>query len=312
MSAAPAMRRRRVDAGRPAPVRRVPAVLAAVALPLVTVACATPRSDPRVGTGWISHTLCSQVFVSGLHPDQVYADTIEPVRRPAVGRFTWIVRRHVDTARREVRTTLLGAFESRAIHRAGLGCLTVHDPAPAETSGAVGLDATPSLLAEIAGPEVVEPRDGRLREALDGAFAEPSGPPYRRTTAVVVVHDGRIIAERYAPGYGVDTPLFGYSDTKSVVSALIGILVREGRLVVDRPAPVAAWQDPADPRRAITIDHLLRMTSGLAWKEPLSGAAPGADSDRMSFRERDMARYAESRPLEAPPGTRWRYSSGNR
>ena len=77
-------------------------------------------------------------------------------------------------------------------------------------------------------PGVVEPSNPGLKAALDHAFEEPAEPPFRRTKAVVVVHDGRVIAERYAAGIGVDTPLLGFSMTKSVVNALIGILTQQG------------------------------------------------------------------------------------
>ena len=79
-----------------------------------------------------------------------------------------------------------------------------------------------------------------------------------------MVKDGRIVAERYAEGYGIDTQVLGFSATKSVISALTGILVRQGKLALDRPAPVAAWQGRDDPRHAITVDQLLRQTAGLA------------------------------------------------
>lgn len=129
----------------------------------------------------------------------------------------------------------------------------------------------------------------------------------RRWTAFA---NGRFVAERYALGYGVNTPLRGYSDTKSVISALTGILVRERRLSVDQPVPVPAWRAPGDPRHAITIDHLLRMTSGLAWREALSGGDLGP-SPRMQFVERDMAGFAEGASVEAALGAKWNYNSGN-
>ena len=87
-----------------------------------------------------------------------------------------------------------------------------------------------------------------------------------------MVKDGRVIAERYAPGYGIDTPILGFSATKSVTSALIGILVRDGKLTVNEPAPVAAWREPGDPHHAITVDHLLRHTSGLKMGSSLNAS----------------------------------------
>lgn len=276
------------------------------------VGCSSARPDGaiRVATGLISHNLCSEVFVSGLDADQVYAKDLKP--RGGMGLVDWMVHYDVDAARTQVSTTVAGAFLSRAVYRDGLGCIVVHgeEPAdaPARTDITADEQASVPLLPDIAGPAVVEPTDERLGAALARAFTEPDHPPYRWTTAVVVVHDGHVVAERYAPGYGVDTPLLGYSATKSVTSALVGILVRQGHLVVAQPAPVAAWSDPSDRRHVITVDQLLRMTSGLALDETQSPFNPVA---RMLYLERDMAGFAESAGLEAKPGSTWNYTSGN-
>jgi CubicO group peptidase (beta-lactamase class C family) len=88
---------------------------------------------------------------------------------------------------------------------------------------------------------LIEAVDEKLQAAVDRTFAVDN-PPLRRTTAVVVVHDGRIVAERYALGYSITTRLIGYSLSKSIINALLGILVREHRLSVDGPAPVRAWR----------------------------------------------------------------------
>ena len=153
---------------------------------------------------------------------------------------------------------------------------------------------------------MVEPSDPKLRAALDRAFAEPETGPRRGTKAVIVLHDGRVVAERYAPGYGIDTPMLGWSLTKSVTNALVGILVRQGRLALSVPAPVAAWRNPSDRRHPITIEQLMRMTSGLALDETNSGFDP---SSRMLFTAPDMAAVAEAASLAAPPGSRYHYSS---
>jgi CubicO group peptidase (beta-lactamase class C family) len=276
------------------------------------MSCSVARPDRvlEVATGLISHNLCSEVFVSKLPADQVYAESIAP--RPGMGLINWAVRYDVDQVGRQVRVSVGGAFESRAVYRDGLGCLLVHGQLPADSSlredDSMNSVAAPPVLPEIAGPAVVEPTDQRLRAALDAAFAEPDRPPYRWTKAVVIVQDGHVVAERYAPGYDLNTPLLGYSATKSVISALVGILVRQGQLSVEAPAPVGAWSEPGDPRHAITVDNLLRMTSGLALDETDSPFTPVA---RMLYLERDMAGFAESAGLEATPGRTWNYSSGN-
>ena len=273
--------------------------------------CAVSRPDHvmRVVTGLVSHNLCSLVFVSGLDPERTYRESLAP--RPGMSLVNWATAYEVDSVTAQVATTIAGGFGSTATYRNGLGCVLVHDnrEALSTASDAFVQEVTVApLLPEIAGPVAVEPTDERLRLALDRIFAEAEGAPHQWTTAVIIVHAGRVVAERYAPGYGVDTPLLGYSATKSVMSALAGIMVRDGRLAVHQPAPVAAWAQPDDPRHAITLDHLLRMTSGLALDETGSPFSPVA---RMLYLERDMAGYAESVGLEAHPGRVWNYTSGN-
>jgi CubicO group peptidase (beta-lactamase class C family) len=152
----------------------------------------------------------------------------------------------------------------------------------------------------------------RLSRALDDAFSEPDPARPRRTRAVVVVRGGRIVAERYAPGFGPETPLLGWSMTKSVINALCGILVREGRLDVSAPARVPEWSRADDPRRAITVDLLLRQSSGLRWNEVYESSPFDSSVIAMLYGagHRDMAAFAASQPLAHPPGSVWSYSSG--
>jgi hypothetical protein len=205
-------------------------VLVAIGAVVVGVGCSIVRPDNaiRIATSSVRHTLCSEVFLAGQDPRQVYAEVMRPER--GMGLIDRAVRYEVDRECRQVRTTVAGIFEGRAVYRPGMGCLVVHGPEPVDGAGAAAMLAKPdsgaALLPEIGAAEPLEPADERLRLALDHAFAEPDRPPYRWTKAVVVVHDGQVIGERYAPGYGVDPPLLGHSITKSVVNAFVGILVR--------------------------------------------------------------------------------------
>jgi CubicO group peptidase (beta-lactamase class C family) len=142
---------------------------------------------------------------------------------------------------------------------------------------------------------------------VDGAFLEPNPRRLRRTRAVVVAHDGRILVERYAPGFSEGTRFQGWSMTKSVLSALAGVLVGEGRLSLEDRALLPEWREP-DPRSAVTVEDLLRMRSGLAFSEDYADLL--SDVIEMLFNQSDTAAYAASRPLVAPPGTTWSYSSG--
>ncbi len=273
------------------------------------LAAGVPLQTLRVASAYTSHMVCSGTFISGLPPDQVYAETVRA--SPGFGLINWALRYDVDLAQRHVTTRIAGSFASRAVFRGELGCILAHDGAApivvSSEDASTQVPTAPPLLPEIAGPAVVEPTGALMQAALDRAFAEPD-KPRRRTKAIVVVHDGRVIAERYAPGYAVDTPLLGFSMTKSMISTMIGTLVRHGRLAVDQPAPIAAWRDPGDPRHAITIDNLLRQNSGLDIYESGSGFDPVS---RMLMLEDDMASYAEAAPLAATPGSRWEYTSAN-
>lgn len=147
----------------------------------------------------------------------------------------------------------------------------------------------------------------QVARAVDALFtADGVG----ETRAVILMSGGRIVAERYAPGYGPDTRFVSWSMAKTLTAVMIGMLVADGRLSLDAPAPVPRWQRPGDPRGAITLRHLLQMRSGLRHTE--SGDPPYESSEvRMLFLDgRDnMASFAESQPLEAEPGKRFEYSS---
>lgn len=150
----------------------------------------------------------------------------------------------------------------------------------------------------------------QLDAQLDRDFGELSTPG-NTTDAVIVVQGGRIVAERYRPGFGdATTPHHSWSMAKSFTSTLVGFLVADGRLDIYRPAPVPAWSRPGDPRGAITTDELLRMASGLRWKEDYF--AKDSDTLAMLFGKgkADMAAYAAAKPLEVPPGTHVAYATG--
>ncbi len=256
----------------------------------------------KVGTASTSETLCDEVFVSGLDAKRVFTEEILPQRG-----MRFLLKRlrfTVDHQRQQVVTTWAGHFAGIATYHQGYGCMLGDAQADAPT-------VAPDMTSE-ASPEnpatPMTPVNPKLSEALDRAFAEPPQPPYRRVRAIVVMRDGKIIAERYGQGIGPDTPLLSYSVSKSVINALMGILVGQGKLNLYTPAPVAAWSSPGDPRHSITPNELLRMTSGLNLEESDSGFDPVS---RMMFHERDMAAYAEKAKLIAKPGQTWEYTSGN-
>ncbi|MBN8500752.1 MAG: serine hydrolase [Sphingomonadales bacterium] len=147
----------------------------------------------------------------------------------------------------------------------------------------------------------------KLARAVDTLF---NGGETAETRAVLVIHNGTTVAERYGPGYHENTRFVSWSMAKSVTAVMIGQLVADGRLRLDESVPIPAWQRSGDPRGEITLRQLLQMRSGLRHTE--AGDPPyRSDEVRMLFLDgRDnMAAYAEAQPLEADPGSKWEYSS---
>jgi hypothetical protein len=261
-----------------------------------------------VGAGYAAKVACSLVLNSGQPLGPILRDYVFDEVYP-LGPFL-----EVSSDGSQVEARVLGWLRARALHRAGLGCTLV------PLAGGAELAAPSTLAAERprldpaapwplggAGPEA--PPAPAVAAAIERAFREPQagGSRRRQTTAVAVVHDGRLVAERYAPGYGPETPLLSWSMAKSVIATLIGIAAADGRLALDAPAPVPEWSAPGDPRHGITLDHLLHMSSGLRFDETYGATN---DVSRMLFTAPDTGAFAARSPLAAEPGSVWAYSSG--
>lgn len=151
----------------------------------------------------------------------------------------------------------------------------------------------------------------RLGTMADHAFADPAPADLGETWAVVIIKAGRLVFERYAAGRGADETCRSWSMAKSITHALAGVLVGDGRLDIHAPADVPEWCSPGDARGAITLDQLLRMSSGLAFTEAYVAGEP-SDVIEMLFGRGadDVAAFAAAFPLAHPAGSLFSYSSG--
>ena len=268
----------------------------------------------RIGAGWKAKILCSGIFVSGREAASVLEEDV-PVH-PLLS----LIGAKVDYEEREVRASFLGLIRNRVIHHPRLGGILlsgvseetvrawpvdIPEPLPANP-GSVHWP-TGDLVPDTPFPPGIDRE--LLNRAMDEAFADPDPDYPRRTRAVVIVYDGQLIAERYAPGISRETPLIGWSMTKSATSTLVGLLVGEGKLSLEAPAPVPEWSGEDDPRRKITLEQLLWMSSGLRFSETYA-EKPVSDVQLMLFTVPDTAAYAARLPLESEPGIRWHYSTG--
>ena len=190
-------------------------------------------------------------------------------------------------------------------------------------SGLVPLPPQPAGVPwpteEWPGGELPPGVDPDLAPLLDEVFDDAG--PLAVTYAVLVVQGGRVVLERYEGALEhfdreptpvtAATPLLSWSMAKSMLHAVVGLLVGDGRLDLDAPADVPEWSDPGDPRHAITLRQLLAMRDGLDFTEDYVDERV-SDVIGMLFGEgqADMAHFAADRPLTAAPGTRFNYSSG--
>ena len=160
-----------------------------------------------------------------------------------------------------------------------------------------------------AGPLPADVDAARFGARVAQAFDDPGD--LGETWALVVVQAGALVFERYGPGRSADDTCRSWSMAKSITHALTGILVGDGRLDIHAQADVPEWRAAGDPRAAITLDQLLRMSSGLAFTEAY---VPGAPSDviEMLFGagQHDVAGFAATFPPAHPPGSHFSYSSG--
>jgi CubicO group peptidase (beta-lactamase class C family) len=249
------------------------------------------------GIGITAKQACSLSFVSGLDTNTARAMYTAPL----LGDIDKHVSVNVDRYTGEVTASIYGLFTQRAIYREGLGCTLIHGGAELNTdTGLLPLGGEPTVLD-------TAHRDAHfdteaLNAAMDAAFTDDG----RNTLGVVVLHEGELVAERYADGVTAFTPLHGWSMTKSVAATMAGVLTQRGLMDVHAAGRVPALLEAGRPE--ITVDDLLRMTGGLAGYELNNGRDPNSD---MLFTERDMATFAATRQQIAAPGERWDYQSGN-
>ncbi len=171
---------------------------------------------------------------------------------------------------------------------------------PASSAGWPGGDAA-----------AADPATRRSREAIARTLAAGFADPDAYHAAVLVVHRGQIVGEQYRDGITADTPLESWSMGKSTMGTLIGLLIGRGALQLDARAPVAAWDTPGDPRREITLRHLLNMSSGLrctGQDDPREAWRYGLPEHFLPYAEAlNVAEWATQRPVEYPPATVGRY-----
>ena len=261
-----------------------------------------PGRAAEIASGLEAHSLCSAVFIQGVDAGDTDREMVRLLTGPAGKALSY----RIDRASPGVDAWFLGAFHARADFTPGYGCrlrLAGDAPGPARAPSEVRPAADTFAPAQ-----AVTTQDPILAAAIERVFADRPDRAPKRVKAVVIVKGGQVIAERYAPGFGVETPLISYSVAKSFTNALLAVLVRDGRLKAGQPVGAPEWRAPGDPRGQLTLEDLLRMQSGLDAEESDSASSPVA---QMQFLASDMAGFAADHRLNHPPGAEFEYTSAN-
>lgn len=263
-----------------------------------------PRTAAEVAAGLEAHSVCSAVFVQGVDGEITHREMVRMLTGPAGA----LLRHEVDQARRGVDASFAGLAHARADFTPGYGCRLRN---PANTPLPPAAPPVQPPADDFAPVQEVTTSDPALAAAIDRVFTERPGAPVKQVKAVVVVKDGHVVAERYAPGFGVQTPLISYSVAKSFTNALLAVLVRQGRLSVTQPVGAPEWAAAGDARARLTIEDLLRMQSGLDAREDASATSPVAQMEFVGPAAADMAGFAARHPAKQPPGQHFEYTSAN-
>ncbi len=254
--------------------------------------------------------LCSSVLVGERSVEHVMANELS---NPALQEVDFSFNDDLVTA------TGLGQTVS-AIYRGELGCTLVKDTTaetlrtqfdsdaypvrPASSDAEWPLGNRVTLPSELPGVDLAA-----INAAVDRAFDDMEPDQDIDTRAVLIIHQGKIIAEQYAEPFNANMAQLGWSMTKTVTAALTGILAGDGLLDVSAPPAMPEWQGAEDPRGAITLEDLLQMSSGLKFSEVYT-AGSMSDVILMLYTTGDTAGFTAAMPQAQEPGSTFYYSSG--
>ena len=274
----------------------------------------SPRHLNALVAGYKAAFLCSGMFNAGLTEaqiapdefDRTYAEYREPIRT---------MQARVDPAARTVSVPFAPDMPPRiAAWRPHLGCTNL--PIGAKPEDARRLPRMQAKQPKInydalawptgdRGAEAASPTPAALAAVTAAAFDRKTYGEGSETTAVLVVADGKIVAERYREGFDRHTPQRTWSVAKSIAATVVGAAVQDRLVDVNKPAPVPEWRSPGDPRGAITLENLLHMSSGLYSEKA------GNRTDAVYFGGTGVAERSAGLPPEAPPGKRWLYANND-
>lgn len=268
-----------------------------------TYAFLSIRPMVPIATGYAAKKMCSCHFIAGRTQASIQKDDL----RNSPLNLTSTV---LDEAQKSATSTLFGMGAKTAVYRKNLGCVLLDGKDDFNIQLAVNKARSNSSTALWPRGEAVATNNVQgvdydaLNKAINSIFDPSLNMDKIRTRAAVVIYKDTLIAEKYANGFDKDTEILGWSMNKSIVSALVGILVKDGKMSLTDDHLYENW---TDERSTITLNDLLQMQSGLAFEENYTAVS---DVTKMLFMNEDIVKEIATNPLDTTPGTKWYYSSG--
>ena len=280
-------------------------------------AAATEKIEPEGGwlktcAGWGAQELCSTIFGAELSEETALNEDIGALPRAAIEYWINYEEKSVTTSCRW-QNPLNQTYKS--IWRFGIGCTLVEDLTEDEIRKQYIGDQTPPTpldanlpwpLGEGFFPELAP--EGIDLNCIGDVAEDQFSKDVLNTRAIVVIYKGQLVFERYdAPQVHKDNRLLGWSATKSLTQAILGIVVGEGNLDIYKPAPIPEWYEVKDdPRQNITVDMMLRMSAGTKWVGDI-----GPTTECIFWSDNNCPRVCGLKELVTPPGAEWNYNSGS-
>lgn len=242
--------------------------------------------------GYVSKRACSSHFIAKRSLAHIEKeDLIYPAS---------ISSSMIDIENQEVRSSVYGVAKQTAKYRPGFGCTLVPKDGklkPTPSYQKSPLELAQNTLRQDSVFNNIEYK--KLELAVNQMFGTRDS-----TRAVLVLHKGKIVAEKYKEGFDKETKLLGWSMTKSIANNLVGILVKQGKLSVDKQSLLPEW---TDERSSINLEHLLHMSTDLNWNEEYGYLS---DVTRMLYLQDNTSSYALDKDVRVQIGTSFIYSSG--
>lgn len=250
-----------------------------------------------VVNGYAAKNLCSCVFIDGRTPDDVINNELDYS-------FVKYASAEVDLKKKTASASFLGMRSRTAYFHEDFGCAVLDEDKRPNVQFVKGADSGwPEFLKDTLAPQYDQ---AKLKQVVAEHFFEKKPEEPWQTRAVLVVYKGHIIAEQYAEGFDKDSKHLGWSMTKSIFNALVGIQVKRGLLSTQDKMPFEEWK--GTDRENITWDDVLRMNTGIQWTEDYGN--PSEVTGMLYEDNDDMLEYILQLGMEAEAGNHWEYSSG--